>query len=145
MLPASFDNADPLVLEFCHFLARSSFPCAGAKSALARDQLQFVVGADIFSASHDSNIYDALCRFAGHYRAQPAVFQSFVVLFRGPLALDESAYEGALWQRLQLCSTHTSNSRNCVSEIFMVGCEKKLRSGTSRWPDRATRCCSHSA
>ena len=101
MLPASFDNADPLVLEFCHFLARSSFPCAGAKSALARDQLQFVVGADIFSASHDSNIYDALCRFAGHYRAQPALFQSFVVLFRGPVALDESAYEVALWQRLQ--------------------------------------------
>jgi FPC/CPF motif-containing protein YcgG len=101
MLPASFDNSDPLAEEFRAFLARPEFPCVGAKSALARDQIQFLVARDITSAWDDLRIYPALFNFAELYRSQPSLFQSFVVLFKGPGSLDEAQYESFLWERLQ--------------------------------------------
>lgn len=101
MLPASFDNSDPLAEEFRGFLAQPDFPCVGAKSALARGQMQFLVARDITSAWDDLRIYPALFNFAEAYRANPALFQSFVVIFKGPDCLDEPSYEGFLWERLQ--------------------------------------------
>ena len=91
MLPASFDNGDPLAEEFRAFLARPDFPCVGAKSALARGQIQFLVARDITSAWDDLRIYPALFNFAELYRSQPALFQSFVVLFRGPSVAGRAA------------------------------------------------------
>lgn len=101
MLPASFDNDDPLAEEFRRFLAQPDFPCVGAKSALAKGQLQFVVARDLTSAWDDLRIYPALFNFAELYRSRPTLFQSFIVLFRGPTTLDEAGYETFLWQRLQ--------------------------------------------
>ena len=101
MLPASLDNADPLAEKFRRFVARPGFPCVGAKSALAKRQLQFVVGRDINSAWDDLRIYPALFNFARSYRPRKTLFQSFVVIFRGPMSLDEAGYDAALWQRLQ--------------------------------------------
>jgi FPC/CPF motif-containing protein YcgG len=87
--------------KFRNYLAQPDFPCVGAKSALARRQLQFLVARDITSAWDDLRIYPALFNFAKLYRSQPAVFQSFVVLFRGPHSLNEAKYEDFLWERLQ--------------------------------------------
>ena len=101
MLPFSLDNDDPLAEEFRAFLDRPDFPCVGAKSALARGQIQFLVARDFTSAWDDLRIYPALFNFAELYRSQPALFQSFVVLFRGPISLDEPRYESFLWERLQ--------------------------------------------
>jgi FPC/CPF motif-containing protein YcgG len=101
MLPATLDNADPLAEKFRRFIARASFPCVGAKSALARGQLQFVVARDITSAWDDLRIYPALFNFAKAYRKHKRMFQSFVVLFRNPRSLSETEYEHYLWQRLQ--------------------------------------------
>jgi FPC/CPF motif-containing protein YcgG len=101
MLPVAFDNGDPLAEAFRDFLIRPEFPCVGAKAALARGQIQFLVARDMTSAWDDLRIYPALFNFAGLYRAQPALFQSFVVLFRGPATLDEAQYETCLWERLQ--------------------------------------------
>lgn len=101
MLPASFDNRDPLAEEFRTFLGRPDFPCVGAKSALARGTLQFIVARDITSAWDDLRIYSALFNFVETYRARPSLFQSFVVLFREPTELDEARFEDFLWQRIQ--------------------------------------------
>lgn len=101
MLPASFDNDEPLAHEFRAFLARRDFPCVGAKAALARDQIQFLVARDITSAWDDLRIYPALFNFAESYRSQSNLFQSFVVLFKGPHSLNEAEYESSLWERLQ--------------------------------------------
>jgi FPC/CPF motif-containing protein YcgG len=101
MLPASLDNTDPLAEKFRRFVARPGFPCVGAKSALAKRQLQFVVGRDINSAWDDLRIYPALFNFARSYRARKTLFQSLVVIFRSPASLDEAGYDAALWQRLQ--------------------------------------------
>lgn len=101
MLPVTLDNDHRLADSFREFVVRQDFPCVGAKSALARGQMQFMVARDVSSAWDDLRIYSALFNFAQTYRAQPALFQSLVVLFRGPGNLDEVRYESFLWQRLQ--------------------------------------------
>lgn len=101
MLPGTFDNNDPLADEFRRFLAQPDFPCVGAKAALARGQMRFVVARDIASAWDDLRIYTALFNFAEHYRSNARLFQSLVVLFHGPATLDEAAYENRLWERIQ--------------------------------------------
>lgn len=101
MLPASYDNQDTLADRFSDFLSRPRFPCVGAKSALARGQLSFVVARDITSAWDDMRIYPALFNFARAYRPRRKLFQSFVVIFRGPRCLSETGFETAMWERLQ--------------------------------------------
>ena len=101
MLPVSLDNDDNLAEQFRAFVADETFPCVGAKAALAKGSLQFIVARDLTSAWDDLRIYAALFNFVERYRAQPALFQSFVVLFRAPVDLDEHAYEASFWQRIQ--------------------------------------------
>ena len=104
MLPPR-DGADQdLVQRFESFVRHSSFPCLGAKSALARGQLQVVVADDIGSAWDDGVIHPELLRLAASYRADPRPFQSLAVVFRGPLDLPETAFERHLWARLQSLS-----------------------------------------
>ncbi len=104
MLPATYDNDHPLAARFRRFVERSSFPCVGAKSALARRQMRFVVARDMTSAWDDLRIYPALCALAADYRAAPKPFQSLVVLFQGPAALPEAQFERHLWARAQSLS-----------------------------------------
>src|SRR6202012_26624 len=101
MLPATLDNDDPLADRFRQFIARPRFPCVGAKSALARKQMQFVVARDMGSAWDDLRIYPALYNFAQAYRTRKRLFQRFVVIFRGPRTLSDTEFEHHLWQRLQ--------------------------------------------
>ena len=105
MLPNELDDDDPLADRFRDFVRDSAFPCVGAKSALGRDQIKFVVARDITSAWDDLRIYAGLHNFAARYQAEPTLFQSFVVLFRGPTtALSEEAFEKCLWSRAQSLS-----------------------------------------
>lgn len=101
MLPASLDNDHPLAAKFRRFIAKPSFPCVGAKSALSRGQLSFVIARDITSAWDDLRIYPALFNFAKSYRPRRKLFQSFVVIFQGPRSLSEREFEHYLWERLQ--------------------------------------------
>lgn len=101
MLPATFDNDDVHADKFRQFVARPGFPCMGAKSALAKRRLQFVVARDIASAWDDMRIYPALFNFAKAYHSSKGIFQSLVVLFRGPRSLNEAQFETCLWERLQ--------------------------------------------
>lgn len=118
MLPADLDNSDPLAERFRQFVARPRFPCVGAKSALARKQLHFVVARDMTSAWDDLRIYPALFNFAQAYRARKRL-QSFVVIFRNPRTLSETEFERYLWERLQSLtdkdSWHGQQHDNTVS------------------------------
>ena len=96
----AFDGADRLRA----FVADMSFPCVGAKSALARGGLVIHQGRDITSAWDDLQIYAVLMAFIARYRADPAPFQSLAIVFDGPAGLDEAAFENALWQRAQSLS-----------------------------------------
>jgi FPC/CPF motif-containing protein YcgG len=88
---------------FAHVEA-ASFPCVGAKSALARGKLTVLACDRIDSAWDDLRIHDGLLRFAHAYRDEPALFQSYAVVFDGPADLSEEDFERALWQRVQSLS-----------------------------------------
>jgi FPC/CPF motif-containing protein YcgG len=104
MLKPTDDSQHALAMSFTRFVEAAEFPCVGAKSALARGQMRFVVGRDIRSAWDDLRIYPNLLDLARSYRANPALFQSLVVLFEQDAGLDEQGFEVMLWDRLQSLS-----------------------------------------
>lgn len=91
----------PLALAFQDFIRTPEFPCVGAKSALAKEQMRFVIGRDIRSAWDDLRILPGLLDLARSYKADPVLFQSLVVLFEEDATLDEAGFESNLWARLQ--------------------------------------------
>ena len=90
-----------LAARFAAFIQGSAFPCVGAKSALARAEMEIVEARDIRSAWDDLDIFAAVTRFAARYKADPHPFQSLAVVFGAPGRMSETAFENALWARLQ--------------------------------------------
>jgi len=101
MIKASNDIHHRLALAFQHFVKAPDFPCVYAKSALARQQMRFVVGRDIRSAWDDLRIMPSLLDLAQFYRADPILFQSLFVLFEKDAGLDEASFEKNLRARVQ--------------------------------------------
>ena len=98
------DREHPLAADFAAFINDRAFPCVGAKAALNRDGMRFVVARDFGSAWDDLRILPALHELARRYRARPELFQSLVVLFEQGAPDDEADYEQGLWDRLQSLS-----------------------------------------
>jgi len=106
----SSDGNHPLSLAFREFLINSGFPCVGAKSALARNQIEIVIARDIRSNWDDLRVMPTLLAFAKRYHeeTEPALFQSFVIIFEEPDRLTEAEFEKYLWQRIQSYSDKDS-------------------------------------
>jgi FPC/CPF motif-containing protein YcgG len=104
MYPADDNRDHPLASQFAAFVNDRSFPCVGAKAALQRDGMRFLVARDFASAWDDLRIMPALLDLATSYREEPQLFQSLVVLFKQGVPADEQAFERGLWQRLQSLS-----------------------------------------
>ena len=104
MRPSTNNNSEVLPARFTDHIKQSQFPCVGAKSAVARDQMRFVVARDITSAWDDLRIHAELCDFVRSYRRSTKLYQSFVVVFEGPATLSEADFERHLWTRLQSLS-----------------------------------------
>lgn len=101
MLNIPQDRSHPLAERFAEFIGAAEFPCVGAKAALNRDGINFVVARDFGSAWDDLRIMPGLLDLAKRYRADPVPFQSLVVLFEQGAPADEEAFETTLWARLQ--------------------------------------------
>jgi FPC/CPF motif-containing protein YcgG len=104
MLTVSNDISHPLTHRFRSFVEQPQFPCVGAKAALNRGGIRFVVARDFRSAWDDLRILPALLDLARSYRADPQLFQSLVVLFEAGAPADEAGFEKKLWARLQSLS-----------------------------------------
>ena len=102
------DREHPRAQAFREFIQDPPFPCVGAKSALSRGRMKIVVARDITSGWDDMRIYPALLAFIARYRETPDLFQSFAVVFEGPGALTEEAFEVNLWARAQSLSDKDS-------------------------------------
>lgn len=88
---------------FAHVSA-PTFPCVGAKAALAKGTLEVLACNAIDSAWDDVRIHDRLLSFADEYRRAPGLYRSFAVIFEGPETLSEDQFEEALWARVQSLS-----------------------------------------
>jgi FPC/CPF motif-containing protein YcgG len=87
--------------KFRSLIHHTDFPCVGAKSALAKGTLDVLVARDIRSNWDDRRIYDGITRIVQAYRKDRALFQSFAVIFEGPVDLDEKMFETFLWARAE--------------------------------------------
>lgn len=94
--------------EFARFIKDVSFPCVGAKSALARDQIDICFAGDIRSSWDDMRVAEALVAFAHAYARDGGLFRSFAVMYESPVTLDERAFEACLWERVQSFSDKDS-------------------------------------
>ena len=104
MQTPEYQNDHPLALQFQSAIRAPGFPCVGAKSALSRGNMQFLVARDIRSAWDDLRIHAALRRFVADYHVGPELFRSLILLFEEDGVADEPAFEAALWDRLQSLS-----------------------------------------
>ena len=93
MYKADDNRDDPLAHQFRSFITDRSFPCVGAKAALKRDGMRFIVARDFRSAWDDLRIMPALLDLAKCYRAEPELFQSLVALFETDAPRDERSFE----------------------------------------------------
>lgn len=100
MLPVAKDPDHPLSHQLASFIAATNFPCVGAKAALNRGGMEFVVARDFRSAWDDLRILPALIDLSKRYRAEPKQFQSLVVIFEEGAPADEVEFEQLLWERL---------------------------------------------
>lgn len=100
MLPVAKDPDHPLSHQLASFIAAAGFPCVGAKAALNRGGMEFVVARDFRSAWDDLRILPALIDLSKRYRAEPKQFQSLVVIFEEGAPADEVEFEQLLWERL---------------------------------------------
>lgn len=82
-------------------IAESSFPCLGAKSALARGTLKVLACHSLTSTWDDLRVHRELLAWAADYALEPGGLRSLAVVFEGPLDLDEAAFERAMWKRIQ--------------------------------------------
>lgn len=87
--------------QFREFIHQPSFPCVGAKSALAKGTLSVLIARDLRSNWDDRRIYEGLERVIQGYRQDSSVFRSFAVVFEGPDTLDEHTFERFLWARAE--------------------------------------------
>jgi FPC/CPF motif-containing protein YcgG len=87
--------------KFRGLIEHSQFPCVGAKSALAKGTLDILIGRDMSSNWDDGCIYQRIAQLVRAYRADRALFQSFAVIFEGPLDMNEQTFEKCLWARAE--------------------------------------------
>lgn len=92
------DQQRPTALD--DFIGDASFPCIGAKSAIARDGVFICHAGDLRQANHDAEILAALRALPEGGRT-PREFVSLVVLFPNTPGLPETEFEQHLWRRLQ--------------------------------------------
>lgn len=97
----TLSDTDAYKAELTEFIKADSFPCVGAKSALARDELVVSLYQDITTPGDDVDLREDLLGFIRTLDRTGPVVQSFTAIFRGPDSLSEAAFEKALWNRLQ--------------------------------------------
>ncbi len=82
-------------------VAAPSFPCVGAKSAMARGTLKVLTCHSLDSNWDDLRIHQALLDWVAAQRAAPEGLRSLAISFEGPDDLDEMQFEALMWQRIQ--------------------------------------------
>jgi|TARA_R110002049_G_scaffold42257_4_gene126161 FPC/CPF motif-containing protein YcgG len=94
-------NRDEREAAVAAMISQPQFPCVGAKSALARDNLKVIAGHSLDSNWDDLEIHRELLEWAREYRDSTEGLRSLAVIFDGPLNLSETEFENLLWARIQ--------------------------------------------
>ena len=91
------------------FIAQQGFPCVGAKTALAKEQIHLNQYGELSDACDNTDILSDLYAFIDNFDIKKHMFSSFVCTFEGPWQHTERQYERLLWEKLQ--QLHEIDSR----------------------------------
>ena len=89
---------------YIDFINQKTFPCIGAKAALAKEQVHCMIAGSMACPADDTAILDFLYDFTDSYRKAGNLFHSAAIIFDGPGNISETIFETLLWQRLQSIS-----------------------------------------
>ena len=90
-----------IIEDFYSFIENDSFPCVGAKAALARNNIRVMVAEHFDRCAEDKEILSFAYNFIREYRKASNGFHSLVIIFKEPVNMDETLFEEILWRRLQ--------------------------------------------
>jgi FPC/CPF motif-containing protein YcgG len=93
-----------IMQEYFAFLSNRSFPCIGAKAALAKQHISCMVADHMSCSKDDKAILEFLYSFVDSYRQSKEVYHSAVVIFKSTAINNEETFDMLLWQRLQALS-----------------------------------------
>ncbi len=86
-------------------VADPAYPCVGAKSVFARDEVEVFVGERLADEDATARLLESLAGFSeAHPRSSdgPPAMASFVAVFRAPVPATEAEFEDLLWRQLAL-------------------------------------------
>ncbi|MDO8863117.1 guanitoxin biosynthesis heme-dependent pre-guanitoxin N-hydroxylase GntA [Haliea sp. E1-2-M8] len=89
--------------KFLEFLNGVSYPCVGAKSALARGLIETHEFGRLGDRDNDRPLMDGLSQFVRMIEANTSsndIVHSYVAIFRGPHDMNELRFESLLWSQL---------------------------------------------
>lgn len=89
--------------RFFEFIGDATYPCVGAKSALARGSIETHEFAALGDLGNDHVILDGLSQFVAMIEGSACegeVVNSYVAIFRGPFDMDELCFESSMWSQL---------------------------------------------
>lgn len=92
-----------LAERFLAFLDGDTYPCVGAKSALARGSIETHEFGTLGNRDNDRPMLDGLSRFVAMIEENACdedIVHSYVALFRGPVEMNERRFESLLWSQL---------------------------------------------
>lgn len=98
-LVPSFD----LGKKFLDFLRVDSYPCVGAKSALARGSIETHEFSSLGNRENDQPMHEGLSEFVAMIEGSDRegdIVNSYVAIFRGPFNMSEVRFEALMWSQL---------------------------------------------
>ncbi|MEX0707295.1 MAG: guanitoxin biosynthesis heme-dependent pre-guanitoxin N-hydroxylase GntA [Woeseia sp.] len=89
--------------NFLKFLDGATYPCVGAKSALARGAIETHEFGELGDRGNDRSLADGLVQFVAKIEGKACdkdIVHSYVAIFRGPDDMNELRFESSLWSQL---------------------------------------------
>lgn len=96
-------SAKPLGEQFLEFIDSATYPCVGAKSALARGSIETHEFGTLGDSDNDQVLVDGLSQFVAMIESDDCdkdIVHSYVAIFHGPGNMPESGFELLLWAQL---------------------------------------------
>ncbi|MCG5499772.1 guanitoxin biosynthesis heme-dependent pre-guanitoxin N-hydroxylase GntA [Ectothiorhodospira lacustris] len=89
--------------SFLEFIGSDTFPCVGARLALAQGSIETHEFGVLGDPDNDRVILDGIAQFIDKIEASTDdknIVHSYVVIFRGPIDMSELGFESLMWSQL---------------------------------------------
>jgi FPC/CPF motif-containing protein YcgG len=100
-MTVSTTKSEAIKSEFSEYIKSGSFPCVGAKSALAQDAIEILIMDDFSDERQDLGLYLELLKYGENLDLESPVIRSFAAIYSKAEIGNEVQFEALLWKRLR--------------------------------------------